>query len=299
MQNSAMDGFENFRKKPSLREACRLALLALSQDAKRDITSRCIPKGLKCKGRIIAKSDFVLCGVVEAGAIFSKMEIKVRWHLKEGQEVRAGQAVCSLEGNARKILACERTALNYLCSLSGIATLCRKACQKYGKLRIAATRKTLPLLSHSQKRAVEAGGCLTHRLSLSDGYLLKDNHIAAIMAEKKVDSAQAIKIALERLPKSAFVEVEVSGIKEAISAAECKADALLVDNASVLQFRKIAVQARKVNPKIIIEASGGITLKNAGKYLEAGADFASTSQITMKAPPADMSLELDAGYRAQ
>ena len=284
----------NSIRKPSPTIARKNALAALREDARRDATSgKCIPYSLRCSGKIIAKSDFILCGIVEAGAIFSSRKVRTAWKFREGQKVKKGSTVCTVSGNCRAILACERAALNYLSLLSGIATKSAMAAKKFGKWKISATRKTLPLLAHSEKRAVLVGGCLTHRLTLADGLLVKDNHIAAIMNEGKVGAERAIEIICGKFYHGEFVEVEVSSQGAAVAAALSGASAILADNVSPAMLRKIAAAARKANPKIIIEASGGITLKNAGKYLKAGADFVSTSELTMKVEPADLSLEID------
>ncbi len=283
----------NFMAKPSLTVARKAALAALSQDAASDATSKaCVPAGMRCSGAIVAKSDFVLCGKVEADAIFNSRGVKAGWKFREGQRIGKGRAVCIVSGNARAVLACERTALNFISLLSGVATASALASMKYGKWRIAATRKTLPGLAHSEKRAVLCGGCLTHRLSLADGILIKDNHIAAIMKGKGVSENRAIEIACGNFGHGKFVEVEVSSAAAATTAALSGASAILADNVSPAKLQKIAAAARKASPGIIIEASGGITLGNAGKYLEAGADFCSTSALTMRIVPADLSLEI-------
>jgi len=285
----------HFLKKPSLAKAREAAMHALSQDAAADATSRqCIPAGAKCRGKIVAKSDFTLCGIVEADAIFKSRGVSVKWKFREGGGVKKGQTVCLFSGNARAILACERTALNYLSLLSGVASASAKASAKHGKWRIAATRKTIPLLMHSEKRAVALGWCLTHRLTLTDGILIKDNHVAAIMEEKGVDAARAVEIACGAFGLGEFFEVEVSSVETAVAAALCGAGAILADNVSPSELGKMAKAARAANPKIIVEASGGITVENAGKYLKAGADFCSTSCLTMKTAPANLSLEIDA-----
>ena len=284
----------DFARKPDLALARKAALEALAQDAARDATSsRCIGKEMRCGGRIVAKSDFVLCGIVEAGAIFTSRKVRASWKFREGQKVKKGSEVCLVSGGCREVLACERTALNYLSLLSGIATKAAAASAKYGKWKIAATRKTLPMLSHSEKRAVLLGGCLTHRLDLSDGLLVKDNHIAAIMRAKNVEKEEAIRLALASFGAGRLVEVEVSSLGQAVAASEAGAKAILVDNVSPSQLKKIVEKIRRISGKIIIEASGGISLKNAGRYLKAGADFVSTSELTMKTEPADLSLEID------
>lgn len=283
-----------FQRKPSNSAAKAVALQALAEDAARDATSeRCISPKQKCTARIIAKSPFMLCGVVEADAIFASRRVRTRWKFSEGQKVRRGSVVCRLSGNARGILACERIALNYLALLSGIATKSAFAARKYGRWRIAATRKTIPLLSSSEKRAVKTGGCLTHRMSLSDGILVKDNHIAAIMKERGIGWAEAIGIAVHSFPKRSFIEVEVSAIPHAIAAVKAGAKVILVDNVPPDKFAAIAKAARRLRSSVIIEASGGITLANAGKYLKAGATFCSTSELATRLSLADLSLRID------
>lgn len=285
----------HFIGKPSAQLAMEAALAALSQDAEKDATSdKCIPSGGKCAGKLVAKSDFILCGIVEADAIFRSRKVRAKWKFREGERVKKGQAICAVSGNARAVLACERTALNFLSLLSGISTKAASACEKHGRWKVAATRKTLPLLAHSEKRAVALGGCLTHRMSLSDGILVKDNHIAAIMKAEGVGEKRAIEIACGAFSFGQFVEVEVSSANAAIAAALSGASAILIDNASPAKLGKIAKAARAANPKIIVEASGGITLANAGEYLKAGADFVSTSCLTMRTCPANLSLEIDA-----
>ena len=285
---------KHFLRKPGIAKAKSAALAALLQDASGDATSsKCIPPSMRCTGRIVAKSGFVLCGTVEASAIFSSRGIAAKWKFREGRKVKKGSSVCFVSGRCRDVLACERTALNCISLLSGVATKAAGASARYGRWRIAATRKTVPLLSDSEKRAVALGGCLTHRLSLSDGILVKDNHISAIMKERGIGAKRAIEIACGCFGHGEFVEVEVSSEGAAVAAALCGAGAVLVDNVSPPMFRKIAAAARKANPKILVEASGGIGLAGAGKYLKAGADFVSSSELTMRIEPADLSLELD------
>jgi len=285
---------EKFNLRTDWKFAKKVALAALARDARRDITSeKCISGRWSCAGSIVAKSGFVLCGILEAGAVFKSRKVNVEWNFSEGAEVRRGEAICRLSGNCRSLLACERVALNYLSFLSGIAAKSAAAARKYGKWKIAATRKTLPMLSDSEKRAVRVGGCLTHRIDLSGGILIKDNHIAAIMKNMGVRKEEAIRIAARSFKRTDFVEIEVSSVSQAVAATKAGAAAILADNVSPAELRKIAGAARKMNKKMIIEASGGITLANAGKYLKAGADFVSTSELTMAIEPADLSLEID------
>jgi nicotinate-nucleotide pyrophosphorylase (carboxylating) len=130
-------------------------------------------------------------------------------------------------------------------------------------------------------------------MDLSDGILVKDNHLAAIMRTRRVAKEKAIGIAVFALKRTDFVEIEVSSLSEAVAAVKAGAMAILVDNVSPAELRKIANAARKIKRSIIIEASGGITLSDAGRYLKAGADFVSTSELTMAIKPANLSLEID------
>lgn len=285
---------KQFQRNPSASSASRTARVALARDAANDITSgSCIPSGSHCSGKIVAKSTFILCGIVEADTAFRSRKVHAEWKFTEGARVKKGATVCTVSGDCRSILACERTALDYLALLSGIATKSVEAAKRYGKWKIAATRKTLPGLSDSEKRAVKIGGCLTHRMNLSDGVLIKDNHIAAIMKLKKCGKEAAVRTAVSSFSRKVFVEVEVSSLSEAVAAAEAGAKAILVDNVPPWRLKAIVKEARHANRRIIIEASGGITLANAGRYLKAGADFCSTSELTMKIEPANLSLEID------
>ena len=267
---------------------------ALWRDSQHDETSvRCIPQAMHCSGRIVAKSSFVLCGALEAEAIFKSRLVSTRWHFREGQEVKKGSTVCTISGNCRSALACERTALNYLSLLSGIATKCTNASKKYGKWRVSATRKTLPGLSDSEKRAVLIGGCLTHRMALSDGILVKDNHISALMKGRGIIREAAIRSAAGSFEDGPVrgdrsLNASRSGCRGRIQG-RCAAGG----QCFAARAQEIAKAAKKINRKIIIEASGGITLKNAGKYLGAGASYVSTSELTMGIEPADLSLEID------
>ncbi len=294
-----MEKLSLFKRNPcSSRQLCgQRALLALSDDARTDITSSaCIGKQNAC-ALIRAKQAGVVCGILEADAALSP-SLRVKWRVKEGAKVRKGSVIAELEGSVREILRRERTALNYLCILSGIATESARLAKKFNG-RIASLRKTHPCLSASEKRAVAVGGCLVHRLSLSDGYLIKNNHISAIAGAAKVSRQEAIGIAVDgcllhrkRAGSKYFIEVEVQSEKEAIAAAWTTADAILIDNGRLPQFRKIVRAIRKINKGALIEASGGITPENAGAYLKAGADFCSTSHLTMRARLLDINLEL-------
>ncbi len=271
---------------------------ALLEDASADVTTQALVLKGTARAVIVAKENGVLCGVLEAKAAFKGL--KAHWKVKEGQAFGKGQVLVEIEGEVRKILAAERTALNYLMVLSGIATTTRKWVKRFGK-RVACLRKTHPLLSPSEKRAVFVGGGLTHRWSLADGYLVKENHVFALSKQEKIPYLQALKLAVRKAKKHTairpsnrlfFVEVEVRSFEEAVAAASEGPDALLVDNCAPREVKRIVAMVRKSHPRILVEASGGITEGNAGAYLKAGADFVSTSALTLRAKPIDLTLLL-------
>jgi nicotinate-nucleotide pyrophosphorylase (carboxylating) len=283
---------EKFRKIAESR-----AKIALQDDAKEDITTKAL--GLKgdAKASIIAEEAGVLCGLLEAKAVLEGLKITAK--LKEGGKFKKGQTILNMEGDISEILKRERTALNYLQVLSGIATQTNELVERIGNGKVAAIRKNHPLLTESEKRAVQVGGGMTHRINLSDGYLIKNTHLEWLRERKGLSVGEAVRVAVERAltyrKKSKhkyFVEVEVMGLQEALAAAKTKADAVLVDNKNPPKFAQIAKSIREINKKIIIEASGGITPGNAQAYLEAGADFVSMGYLVMRSKPIGMHLRL-------
>ncbi len=272
------------------------ARLALSDDTgKGDITSLAlIPKNTRAKATIISNSRGVLCGLLEAREIFKGLRVK---ELKrEGEQIRAGEKIIFIEGNAREILARARTALNYLQVLSGIATATKNLSSRFPD-KIASLRKTHPCLTHSEKRAVKIGGGLTHRVNLGDGILIKKEHLVLLGGGKK-----AIKKALSlasryrqnnklRVP----IEVEVSSFEQAVLAAEFARarkvpDAIMLDNFNARDAKKAIETIKEIAPHVLVECSGGINEKNAATYIRAGADVVSTSALTLRAKPLDFRL---------
>lgn len=289
------------------------ALLALADDiGKEDITTKAvITKPICAKAVIISKSSGILCGLLEAKEILKGLKIKSA--KKEGDKIRKGEVILTLEGNAVKMLQNGRIALNYLQTLSGIATTTNELAKKYPR-RICSLRKTHPYLSYSEKRAVKVGGGLTHRLGLSDGFLIKDNHIAAVYSElfkgnfSEEKKMAAVKEAITRAATYRKgkqlqhpIEIEVESEKEAVAAAKMKEktgapDAILIDNRKPKEVASITRAIRRINDSILIEASGGITPKNAKTYLHAGVDVISSSYLTLRAKPLDFSLVIT-GYK--
>ncbi|MEK6953742.1 MAG: hypothetical protein AABX01_01950 [Candidatus Micrarchaeota archaeon] len=273
------------------------AIIALQDDAKLDITTKALGLAGKAHASIIAEEAGVLCGLLEAKAVLDGLRLKANF--REGGKFLKGDAILEIEGNIAEILKRERTALNYLQVLSGIATETRKLAERIGIGRVAAIRKNHPLLTESEKRAVQMGGGLTHRINLSDGYLIKNTHLEWLGKKEGLSEREAVGVAVEKAlayrKKSKhkyFVEVEIMSLQEALAAAQTKADAVLVDNQNPVHFAQIASAIRKINRKIIIEASGGITPGNAKAYLKAGADFVSMSYLVMRSRPIGMHLRL-------
>ncbi|MFH0972169.1 MAG: hypothetical protein V1835_06405 [Candidatus Micrarchaeota archaeon] len=275
----------------------RRALEALYDDSREDITAQALDLKGNAKAVIVAQEPGVLCGLIEAKYAF--LGLKVHTDLEEGAEIKNGQRILGVEGDIAEILKRERTALNFLQLLSGIATETKKITDRVGKYRVAALRKNHPLLTESEKRAVQVGGGLPHRMSLADGYLVKNTHLAFLKKKFNIDGRQAVKLAVAQACKHRkhthlhyFVEVEARDAAEAVAAAKTQADAILIDNQVPKKFREIAMQIRKVNTTVQIEASGGITPQNAKKYLDAGASFVSMSYLVMRSKPLNMHLKL-------
>ena len=265
---------------------------------------------------IIAKADGILCGLVEAKAILEEGGLKFTALKTEGDAIQVGETVADVHGSVGEMLKRERTALDYLQVLSGIATETHKLASRYpGK--VASLRKTHPGLSYSEKRAVKAGGGFTHRLGLYDGFLIKDNHLAAVLKELFSDAeateerkVEAIREALRRAKQyrihnamdGCFIEVEVESLRQAVAAARLNAeegvpDMILLDNMSPSDVAKCVEAVRMAAGRgVLIEASGGITSENIGAYIEAGADVISMSEITISAKPLDMSMKI-IGYK--
>jgi len=236
----------------------------------------------KIEAKVIAKSSGILAGAEEVAFFWRKHGVKILTAKKDGAKVKVGDTIFALSGPAAKILTTERVGLNLLSRLSGIATAAEKLARKIGKRKFAATRKTpLGLLD---SRAVVIGGGLPHRLNLADQILVKENHRAV---EPEIWRSVATKN---------FFEVEADSPKLALAIAthfaKNKNLILMLDNFSVGEFRQTAVLIRKINPRIILEASGGIDEKTAGKFLTAGADFVSLGKLTNSSGVVDFSLRI-------
>ncbi len=263
-----------------------------------DVTSgRLFAPGARVRARIVAKARGVLAGGPLAARTFRAVDPTVRCRLlvAEGRRIRPGQAVLMVDGPARAVFAAERTALNLLAHLSGVATLTRRFVERVRPYRaeILDTRKTLPGLRMVEKYAVRMGGGANHRLGLHDAVLIKTAHLKAL-AGGATTRRRVIRdaIALVRAERSRLrVEVEVANLRELRMALSAKPDAILLDNLSLAEIR-CGVGMRGMSRRPLLEASGGITLENIRAIAATGVDRISIGRLTHSAPSLDLSLDV-------
>ena len=274
----------------------RLVDAALEEDgARHDVTTQAlVPPDQAGRGVIVAKGEGVVCGLPLVAAVFSALDpdVRVEARMPEGAAVSPGDGLAAVEGPLAPILSGERVALNFLQRLSGVATATRRLVDAVAGLnaRIVDTRKTTPGLRPLERYAVRVGGGSNHRFNLSDGVLIKDNHLVASRAAG-LTIAQTIERARRAAPPTLRVEIEVTSVDEAREALDGGADALLLDNMSVEEMRQ-AVEAAQ--GRALIEASGGVTLENVRAIAETGVDVISVGGITHSAPALDISLDVEA-----
>ncbi len=277
---------------------------ALTEDrATRDATTyACIDPHQRATATIIAKQECILAGigVVQRtfevfaqldGTVVSHPEVTTHPEIFDGVRLRKGQQVAVVTHNARVILSCERVILNVLQRMSGIATETRKYVDAISgtRTKILDTRKTVPGLRALDKYAVRCGGGTNHRLDLSDGILIKNNHI---------DLAGGIQVALDRAHKNRRgtqpIEVEIRNMQELEGALTYGAEAILLDNLTPEQTREAVDYVRRAGLPIPLESSGGITIENVRSYAEAGVDFISVGALTHSARAVDLSMRIQA-----
>lgn len=239
----------------------------------------------------VARDNGVVCGLPHATEAFERInpQLDFERRVPDGTRVAAGTVIASVSGNARSILSAERTALNFLCHLSGIATLTSEFVSQiaHTKARICCTRKTIPGLRASQKYAVRCGGGSNHRFGLDDAILIKDNHIAVAGGVTK--SLQAAKTFAGHLVK---IEIEVDTLDQFEEALSSGADCILLDNFSTDLLREAVVINQD---RAVLEASGGVKLNTVKAIAESGVDYISSSQITMSASTFDIGLDIELG----
>jgi nicotinate-nucleotide pyrophosphorylase (carboxylating) len=275
---------------------------ALQEDrATRDATSyACIEPNQRAAGTIISKQDCILCGIGSIarildvyadldGAVTSHYEVTTHPEIFDGVRLRKGQSVAVIRHNARVLLSCERVILNLIQRLSGIATLTRKFVDAVSgtKARILDTRKTAPGLRTLDKYAVRCGGGQNHRLDLSDGVLIKNNHIAL---------AGGIAPALERAHRNRrgaqVIVIEARTLEEVDQELQHGAEAILLDHMSVEDVKRAVERCSRAERRIPIEVSGGIILENVRSYAETGVNFISIGALTQSAVAVEMSMRV-------
>jgi len=258
----------------------------LEGGAFRDITSAIIPNG-RVTGRFLAKQDLVVCGLDLARQAFGHVGVAFRPKARDGNAVGKGSVLATVTGPARRVLAGERVALNFVQQLSGVATITRRFADLARPARVFDTRKTTPGLRALEKYAVRCGGGYNHRMGLGDGVMIKDNHIAAIgdldALREKVEALSA---------KGKPIVLEAATYDQALLFATFPIQVLMLDNFDVPGLKRAVRAVRNLNPKLEIEASGGVTLKTVGAIARTGVDRVSVGALTHSAPAVDISLEL-------
>ena len=261
--------------------------------AKDDLTSRLLPpykKSRSVEAVMVAKSGGVICGVAIVRDVMREIDARsrVKVFIHDGKKVKYGDIILRINASASAILSAERTALNFIQRLSGIATLTSEfvsKTQRYG-VKIYDTRKTTPGLRSLEKYAVRCGGGENHRLNLSQMVFVKDNHLA-IEPDPRYWVAEA-----RRRYRGVEVEIECVSVEGARAAALAGADIVLLDNMPLAELKSAISVVKKINPRILIEVSGGVNLSNVASVARLGPDRISVGALTHSAPSLDISLEI-------
>lgn len=264
---------------------------ALKEDiGKRDVTTDLlIPKKKKAAAYFIAKQDGIIAGLDAAKMVLKKMDKKIKWKnfVEDGAKVKAGTKIAEVRGSVRALLSGERTALNFLQRMSGIATLTSVYVEKISgtNAKILDTRKTVPGLRLFDKYAVKCGGGTNHRIGLFDMVMIKDNHIKAAGSITK-----AVNKIRKSIPKKMKIEVETTNLGEVEEALKLNVDVIMLDNMN-LNGMKETVQL--INKKCFVEASGGVNLETVRAIAETGVDFISVGALTHSVSALDISMKIN------
>lgn len=273
----------------------QLARQALSEDgAWQDVTTAAtVDPAQRGSATVLAKRDGVIAGLPVMAAVLAAVDPATAFHalISDGQPVRKGDHIATIEGSYASILRAERVALNFLQRLSGTATMTAQAVTGAGRsdVRIIDTRKTTPGLRYLERYAVRAGGGQNHRYNLADGILIKDNHLAALRA-RGMGIADAVRLSRQHSPHTLRVELEVTTLDELDEGLAAGADIILLDNMTIEQMREAV---RRCRGKAMTEASGGITPETIADVAGTGVDLISLGALTHSAPSLDISLELE------
>ena len=259
-----------------------------------DITTNAlIPNDIEVEGILIARENGIIAGIDVISALLDEFKVKKLVKKYDGDMVSANDTIMEIKGNARIILSLERTILNFLMRMSGIATLTFNTIKRIREVNeniiLACTRKTTPGLQLYEKNAVKIGGGDTHRFRLDDCVLIKDNHIAIVGSIEK-----SLAMAKNNVSFTKKIEIEVENEKDALDAAKSGADIIMLDNRSPDEIEKIIsiLEVQNLRGNVLIEVSGGINPENIVEYAKTNADIISTGYITHSARSLDMSLEI-------
>ena len=278
----------------SLADIEEMVAAALREDvADGDVTASLIDPLLKCHAHVVCREQAILCGQAWFNETFKQCdpECDVRWTVADGDHMSPDQTVCEIHGNARAMVTAERTALNFLQTLSGTAsTTHRFIGQTRGtKCKLLDTRKTVPLFRNAQKYAVACGGGVNHRIGLYDGILIKENHIEA---------AGSITNAIEQMRQNRpgmEIEIEVEDLEQLQEALNATAEILLLDNFSLSDTRKaVEITAGRA----VLEASGGFDFDDIAAVAQTGVDFISIGALTKHVRATDFSMRFDSSFRS-
>lgn len=273
----------------------RNVTVALSEDVgSGDLTAQLVPVGVRSRASVVARENAVLCGSAWFSRCFSKLDatIDISWRVQDGQRTRPDQVLCEIEGPARALLTGERSALNFLQLLSGVATKARQYADLVAGTRaqVVDTRKTVPGLRLAQKYAVSCGGGGNHRLGLYDGILIKENHIHAA-GSIAAALAAARQVAAGAVGACQFVEIEVETLVELQQALDAGAEMILLDNLNLDQLREaVALTAGRA----ILEASGNVVVDSVRGIAETGVDRISIGGLTKDVRALDLSMRFSA-----
>lgn len=253
-----------------------------------DVTTEAtVPADLRGRGTIVVKSNCVLAGLDVAAEAFRQLDpaVQIVFKLRDGDRGAPGDVAVEVKGTAALMLTAERTALNFLQRLSGIATITRRFVDAAGgRITVLDTRKTTPTLRALEKYAVRAGGGSNHRSGLDDGILIKDNHVR--LAGGVPEALRRMKAARQEMP----VEVEAQSLADVEAAVDSAADVILLDN---LPLEQIHQAVARISGRAKIEISGGVTLERMPELSRTGADYVSIGALTHSAPAVDLSFEIE------
>lgn len=269
-------------------------LQALAEDVGNgDLTAELVPAEAQSVATIIVREPAIMCGIAWVNEVFRQLDdnVQMQWHVLDGEAVDTDQALVTISGHTRALLAGERTALNFLQTLSGTATLAGRFRQRVKGMDVVLrdTRKTVPGLRTAQKYAVKVAGLANHRLGLFDAVLLKENHIQAVGSV-----AETVRKTRELIPENTPVEIEVETLEELEQALEAGADLILADNFSLSVLRKAAHRVRDFRRMravdVKIEASGGVSWEKLRDIADTGVDYIAIGALTKDVTAIDLSM---------